>query len=151
MRLSKGDPVRRYAAYLCLAAWGLAAVAQLVVMVRLPSNVVAFGVDVTHASHALLIRQLLVVALGVATSAGACASPRLRLPLLILASLVYLVNWFPWRLMAAVGPVGTFNAIYLFASTPGMQLMSLTRDVVLPVAFATAIVLGSIQKRLSRS
>ena len=142
--------MRRFAAFLCLAAWALAAVAQLAVMLQTPDKVVAFGVDVTHASHALLIRQLLLIAAGLGVAVMACVIPRFRLSLLVIASLLYLLPWIPWRLLLTLGPASVVKTLYLFASTPELQLLSIIRDFVLPITFLATILLGCFERGARR-
>src|ERR1700741_5368452 len=131
---------------MCFAGWILAGVAQLLVMVNLPDKVAAFGVDVTRASHALLVKQLLFVAFGLATASWALASARFRSPLVLLSSLLYLIHWFPWRLAANVGLLASVNAIYQSAFAP-LRIVSFIRDLVLPLLFVAVIALAAMQAR----
>jgi len=138
--------MNRAPAYLCLGAWALALLAQLAVMLTLPDKVDAFGVDVTRASHALLIQQLVFVTSGLALAFCALLSVRFRLPLLLCASLLYLLHWFPWSLVASLGLTATARAIVQFATIPGLRVVSVIRDAVLPLAFVAVIGLSSWEK-----
>lgn len=144
--MPKGVPVKRTAVYICLGGWILAAVAQLLVMLNLPDKVSAFGVDVTHASHALLVKQLLFVVFGLALASWALASARFRWPLAIISSLLYLLHWFPWRLAANVGLLASVKAIYQSAFAP-LEVVPFIRDIALPLIFIAAIAMVIAQAR----
>jgi hypothetical protein len=138
--------MNRTTAYICLGAWILAAVAQLLVMLSLPDKVSAFGVDVTHASHALLVKQLLFVVFGIALASWALASTRFRWRLVVLSSLLYLLHWFPWRLATNVGLLASVKAIYQSALVP-LEVVSFIRDIALPLIFVAVIAMVIAQAR----
>jgi hypothetical protein len=144
--------VKPSAALICVAAWILALVTQLVFALGLSTDkVVTFGVDITQASHALQLKQLLYVAIGLASALAAYANTRWRFALLIFSCLFYLLHWFPWRLVGSYGIVATTRSMYVLGSTEGLRFISLVRDVVLPIAFAAVIVHAIFERRKVRS
>ncbi len=143
--------VKSYAAFICVAAWSIAAVTLLVLTLCLPDKVVAFGVDISHSSHILLAKQAVYIACGLGLAVAACLLDRWRPLLVIVASLFYLSNWFPWKLVGKYGLTATAKIMYMTGSTPELRITSSIRDVVLPIAFIAAIALMTLNSRLRRS
>jgi len=134
-------------AVVCLAAWLLAAIALLVFILGLPAKTVVSGIDVSHAANMLLVQQAIFIAVGLASAIWAWANRKWRLLLVVASSLLYLLHWFPWRAVSKVGLIATAKSMYLLGSTPGLQFISLIRDVVLPIAFAAAFILAILETR----
>ena len=146
--------MRVSSASVCVAAWILAGITQVVFMLGLRTDtIIAFGVDISHASHMLLLKQGVYIALGIALALAAYANARWRPALVIVAALFYLMHWFPWRLIGRYGFIATAKSMYVLGSTEGLRFMSLFRDVVLPITFAVVIVMAIGEKRsgLARS
>jgi hypothetical protein len=139
--------VKISATVICVAAWIVAAVTQLVVSLGLPDKVVAFGVDISHASHMLLVKQAVYVACGLALAIAACVIRKWRFPLVIVSALFYLLHWFPWRAVSTFGLSATANSMHVLGTTPGLRFTSLVRDVILPIAFAAVIALAIRETR----
>ena len=137
---------------ICAGAWVLAAVAELVFIVRLPAGrIVLSGVDLSHAAHMLHLRDALFIGCGLALALAAWLLRRWQASLVMVASLFYLSHWFPWHQVEHFGPLATARSMYLIGSTPGLRFISLIRDVVLPICFATAIVMAIFGTRAARS
>src|ERR1700733_15374212 len=105
--------VQPSAPLICLAAWLLAALTQLVFVLTLPSDkALAFGVDIAHATHLVLLNQALYVTCGLALAVGACVIRQWRFSLVIVSSLFYLFHWFPWRMVGSYGVIATAKSMY---------------------------------------
>jgi hypothetical protein len=139
--------VKASAAVICVAAWIVAAVTQLVFTLGLPTKVVAFDVDISHTSDMLLVKQAVYIACGLALAIAASAIRQWRFPLLIISSLFYLLHWFPWRLVGRYGFTATAKSMYVLGSTPGLRFTSSIRDVALPIAFCAVIAVATLERR----
>lgn len=135
------------AAVLCVAAWIVVAVTQLVISFGLPDKVIAFGVDISHSSDMLLVKQALYIACGLALAVAAFVRKQWRFPLVIVSSLFYLLHWFPWRLIGSYGLTATVESIYVIGSIPGLRITSSIRDVALPITFAAVIAMATVERR----
>lgn len=132
---------------ICLAAWIVAAITQFVFTFGLPDKVVAFGIDISQAAHALHARQAAYIACGLALAIAAFAIRKWRFPLVTVASLFYLLHWFPWRQIGKYGFTATAKSMYVLGSIPGLRFVASIRDVVLPIAFALVIILATLERR----
>ena len=103
---------------ICAGAWILAAVADLVFILSLPAGrIVLSGVDLSHAAHMLHLRNALFIGCGLALALAALLR-RWQASLVIVASLLYLLHWFPWHQVEHFGPLATARSMYLIASIP---------------------------------
>ena len=133
---------------ICLAAWTLAAVAQLIFFLNLPGGrVSAFGVDLSHARDMSLMGQGIYIACGLVSAIAASLIKKWRFSLVIVSSLFYLLHWFPWRVVGQYGLPAVAKSMYVIGSTPGLRFTSIIRDMVLPIAFAVAIAFAASEKR----
>jgi hypothetical protein len=139
--------VKTYVAFICLAAWTLAAIAQLIFTLGLPDKTIVSGVDVSHAMSMLHVRQAIFIGLGLASAIWACTYRKWRFPLVVASSLLYLLHWIPWRPLGEFGLSATVKSMYVLGSTPSLRFTSLVRDALLPIAFAVVITLAVPEAR----
>jgi hypothetical protein len=131
----------------CLFAWILAAVMQIIVVASAPNRAVAFGVDISKANTIVFRYQTLFIAVGLALALASCVFKRWSSLLVIAASALYLVHWFPLRSVLTYGFAAPLKAMYLIGDNAGLRLSFFTRDVALPIAFVVAIVLVVLEVR----
>ena len=133
---------------ICLGGWVLAAAAQLAFTLSVPlGKVVAFGVDLTHVRDMSLMHAAVYITCGLILAIAAILAKKWRFPLVVIASLFYLLHWFPWRMVGKYGFTAVAHSKYLAGSIPSLRFISVIRDIVLPIAFTVAIALAISERR----
>jgi len=97
-------------AHLCLCL-DPGRVAELVFILRLPAGrIVLSGVDLSHAAHMLHLRDALFIGCGLALALTAWLLRRWQASRVMVASLFYLLHWFPWYLGGAFRAAGDWQS-----------------------------------------
>jgi hypothetical protein len=130
----------------CLLAWVLAAAAQLAFVVSVPERIVISGIDVTEANSLVLGHQAIFIAIGLLIAIAGHFVKRWSPFLVVAAAAFYLLHWFPFRAVSTYGVLPVAKAMFLVGSSTGLQLLSITRDLVLPLAFVLSIVLVFVER-----
>jgi hypothetical protein len=131
----------------CLLAWILAAVVQAIFVASLPEKMTISGVDITHANHVVLVHQAFFIGCGLVLAVAAYAAKRWGLLFVVASSVLYLAHWFPFQSVHKYGLIAAYKTMVLVGSSPGLRLSSITRDVILPIAFLAAIALVALEMR----
>lgn len=135
----------------CILAWLLMAIVQTIVVAGAPDRIVAFGNDITQATTAAIHSGAIFIAFGLTLALSSYVFKRWSPIVVIAASALYLLHWFPLYLVFKHGLIDPFRLKYLIGWNPGLRLSFLTRDVVLPVAFVIALVLAVLEVKRPRS
>ena len=99
-----------------LLAWILAAVVQIVEFAYSPKTIVIAGVDESHAIAVGLLHQWVFIGLGIVVAVVAYRAGRRGPIIVIFASIVYLLQWFPFRSVYKAGLVAVAKSMFLIVS-----------------------------------
>ena len=135
----------------CLLAWSLAAVAQIVFVASVPDKIVITGLDVSHANHVALMHQALFIGTGLILAVMSYLWKKWATLFVIISSALYLAHWFPYHSVRQFGLLATYRAMFVIGSNEGLRLSFVIRDIVLPVAFIASIVFVLLEMRRSRT
>lgn len=136
---------------LCLVAWILAAIVQLIVVSGMPDRLVISGIDLSDANRTALLHGAFFIGCGLMLASGAFIPRRWTWLLALLSAVLYLVHWFPFQSVKTYGLVTVFKGMFLIGWNPGLRLSFVTRDIVLPIAFVTSIALLLFGRRRGNS
>jgi hypothetical protein len=139
--------VKSPARVLCLLAWTLAFIAQVMVVYRAPDSFVVFGVEMAHANKMVGIHALIVVSFGLALAIAAFFAKRWGPYLAAFSAVLYWVRWFPLKSVLKVGPVPVAKGMFLIASNPNAGWSVALSNFVLPPVFIIVIVLATFELR----
>jgi len=134
-----------------LVAWCVVALGQVAIFVQVPAHVVVFGVDVTRETKLNELHQTLWIAMGIALVLWSLWVSRWGTLLVVLSSAIYLVNWLPLHSIVTNGLGATARMTWIVGSTPGIRLTYLLWNVLLPIAFAVAVVLSLWEMKRPRA
>jgi len=136
---------------LCLIAWAVAAAVQLIVVLRTPGTIIVSGVDISHENNMVLAHQAIFIGCGLALSVAAFVRRGWAAFLVVTSAAMYLIHWFPFQPVYKYGLTAVAKSMFILGSNPILQLSSVTRDVILPIAFIVVIVLTVLEMRRSRT
>ena len=124
----------------CLLGWILAGVLQMSDVLRTPDHVAISGIDLSSANRAILLRGMLLIAVGLVLAIAAFLPKKWAWICALCAAVLYLAHWFPLGSVQTYGMLTVFKGMFLVGWSPALRLSFLVRDVVLPIAFTGSVI-----------
>lgn len=142
--------MRSVARSLCLTGWIVAVAVALFYVYSAPQKLVVSGVDLSQVNSMAKLYQLLFTALGLLIVILSYVLRRWGAPLILVASALYLVRWFPYQQIAKYGLIAVAKSMWTVGSIPGLRLTFAVRDIILPILFLLSIVFVLVRDRSVR-
>src|SRR5689334_11851604 len=98
---------------ICLLGWVFAAVLQISDVLRTPDHVVVSGVDLSSANHAVLLRGMLLIAVGLILAIAAFVPRKWAWICALGSAVLYLAHWFPFKSVQTYGLLTVFKGMFL--------------------------------------
>jgi len=131
--------MKSLARHVCVFAWVLAAVVQLILVTRAPDTLVISGADIAHENTMVLIHQLIFISFGLLVALAAYFSKKWGAYLVVISAALYLTRWFPLQSIYKYGLSAVAKSMFLIGSNPGVRLSYITGNIVLPILFIASI------------
>jgi hypothetical protein len=140
--LQSTQAMKSPARILCLAAWALACLEQMMLVHQSPDSLVIFGTEMAEANKMVAIHALMFSSVGLALAVVAFFARRLGPHVAALSAALYLLRWFPFKPVFKFGPFVVFKGMLSVASHPNIAWAVIISNFVLPAAFIAVIALA---------
>jgi hypothetical protein len=146
--------MRAVARRVCLTGWILAVAVALFYFYTAPRKLVISGTDLSQVNSMAKLYQLAFTVFGLLIVGLSYVFKRWSAWLVLIASALYLLRWFPYPQIAKYGLVAVAKSMWIVGSNSGLVLTFAVRDVILPATFLLSIILvlvGVTSARVSDS